>query len=113
MATDLRESGEEERSNEEGAAAYQARMAEAIALSVVGDCIVPPLAPPSPARLEPARNVLKPHEYIWEGVVREWVSAPPVWMRATLEQEQIYLKQWQQQHLRAEHEDDDQSDVFA
>ena len=52
LAAVLRESEEEERHKEEEEAAYQARMAEAIALSVVGDCVVPPLAPPSPARLE-------------------------------------------------------------
>ncbi|KAE8792600.1 Pre-mRNA-processing factor 39 [Hordeum vulgare] len=80
-------------------------MAEAIALSAAGDCVVLPLAPPSPDKLKLMPTALKPHEYIWEGVVSEWMTVPPIWMGAMPEQEQIYLEHSRQHHLRAECEE--------
>ncbi|KAE8766628.1 Pre-mRNA-processing factor 39 [Hordeum vulgare] len=80
-------------------------MAKASALSACGGRIVPPLAPMSPAWLEPVPTTLKPHEYIWEGLVREWVSAPPIWMGATPKQEKIYPEFWRQQHLQTKREE--------
>ena len=59
MAAVLRESEEEERRREEEEAAYEARMAEAMALSAAGDCVVPPLAPSSPAKAEPEPTAVK------------------------------------------------------
>ena len=66
-------------------------MAQALTLSAVGDCVLPPVAPPSPPRcrvkaepepqLEPEPSPIE--RYSWTGVVREWVRAPPVWVRAT------------------------------
>ncbi|KAE8788443.1 VQ motif-containing protein 17 [Hordeum vulgare] len=32
--------------------------------------------------------------YQWTGVVREFVSAPPIWLGATPQQEQAYLEHW-------------------
>ncbi|KAE8787541.1 Peroxidase 9 [Hordeum vulgare] len=55
---------EEERHKEEEA--YQARMTEAMAVSAAGDCIVPPLAPPSPAKAEPGPIALKIERYTWD-----------------------------------------------
>ena len=87
MAAVPRESGEDERrraayEEEDEEAAYQARMADAMSLSAAGDCVVPPLRP-VPNRIE---------RYSWNGEVREWVSAPPVWLEATPAQEQLYLQ---------------------
>ncbi|KAE8809124.1 Pre-mRNA-processing factor 39 [Hordeum vulgare] len=80
----LHESKEEEwRKEEEGATAYQARLAEAMALSAIRDCVVPPMAPPSPAKTEPGPTALRTESYTWDGVVREWVNAPPFWLGAT------------------------------
>ncbi|KAE8789828.1 hypothetical protein D1007_35938 [Hordeum vulgare] len=67
LATALRENEEERHKEEKEEATYHTWMAEAIALSAVGDCVVVPLAPLSPARLELAPAALKPHEYIWRG----------------------------------------------
>ncbi|KAE8777287.1 Pre-mRNA-processing factor 39 [Hordeum vulgare] len=72
----LCESEEEKRRKEEEEAAYQARLAEAMVLSAAGDCVVPPLAPPSPVKPESGPPVGE--MYVWDEVVREWVSAPPV-----------------------------------
>ena len=38
--------------------------------------------------------------FSWNGVVREWVSAPPVWMGATSEQEAVYLEMWRRRRGR-------------
>ena len=35
--------------------------------------------------------------------MREWVSAPPVWLGATPAQEQAYLEMWRQRRLAEEH----------
>ena len=64
MAALLRESEEEEE------AAYEARMVEAMALSAAGDCVVPPLALPSPAKAAPAPTPIE--HYSWTEVVCEW-----------------------------------------
>ncbi|KAE8774836.1 Pre-mRNA-processing factor 39 [Hordeum vulgare] len=75
----LRESKEEEhRKEEDEEVTYQAQMAESFALCTIGDSTMSPLAPSSPTKIEPAPTALKPQEYVWDGVVREWVSAPPV-----------------------------------
>ncbi|KAE8803812.1 Pre-mRNA-processing factor 39 [Hordeum vulgare] len=68
-----------------------------MSLSVVGDTVVSPLAPPSPA--EPGRLFLRPEMYAWDGVVHEWVSAPPVWLGATSEQEAAYLEHYRQRRV--------------
>ena len=88
----LKRKAAEQRRREEEEAAYEARMAEAMALSAAGDCVVPPLAPSSPAKAEPEPTPIE--RYSWTGRVREWVSAPPVWMGATPAQEAAYLEQW-------------------
>ena len=98
LAAVLRESEEEERRKEE--AAYQARMAEAMALSAAGDCVVPLVARLSPVKAEPEPTPIE--RYSWTGEVREWVSAPPVWMRVTEAHERAYLKQWRQRRLAEE-----------
>ncbi|KAE8768932.1 Pre-mRNA-processing factor 39 [Hordeum vulgare] len=65
-----------------------------MALYIVSDCVVPPLAPLSYA--EPGSLVLSPELYAWDGVVREGFSVPPVWLGAMLEQEAAYLEhRWQ------------------
>ncbi|KAE8821374.1 putative serine/threonine-protein kinase [Hordeum vulgare] len=76
-------------------AAYQKQLAEAIALSDVSDAVVPPLAPP------PSGQVCTPGT----GMVREWVSAPPVSLDAMLEQEAAYLEHWRQRRVREEGEE--------
>ncbi|KAE8809241.1 Pre-mRNA-processing factor 39 [Hordeum vulgare] len=68
---------------EEEAAAYQAQMAEAMALSNAGAAVVPPLAPPSSVKAELGPLVLRPDQYAWDGVVSDWVSTPPVCLGAT------------------------------
>ncbi|KAE8782512.1 putative serine/threonine-protein kinase [Hordeum vulgare] len=46
---------------------------------------------------------MEPREvYEWTGCIHEWVSAPLIWLGATLEQEQAYLLHWKTEHLRAE-----------
>ena len=35
-------------------------------------------------------------------MVREWVSAPPIWLGATPAQEQAYLEMWRQRRLAEE-----------
>ncbi|KAE8790819.1 pre-mrna-processing factor 39 [Hordeum vulgare] len=92
LAAILRESEEEERrkANEEEAG-YQQRLAEAITLSVASDCVLPP-----PSKTEPT----EPYEvYQWTGCVREWVSAPPIWLGTTSEQEEAYLMHWKSEHV--------------
>ena len=79
-------------------------MAQALALSAAGDCVVPPVAPPSPPRClvkpekqpEPEPEPSPIERYSWTGVVCEWVSTPPVWLGATPAQEAAYLEQWRQ-----------------
>ena len=75
-------------------------MAEAMALSATGDCVVPPVAMPSPVKAEPEPAPVE--RYSWTGVVREWVSAPPVWMEAMPTQEAAYLEMWRQRRLAEE-----------
>ncbi|KAE8786029.1 hypothetical protein D1007_40211 [Hordeum vulgare] len=75
-------------------AAYQLQLAEAIALSAAGNCMVPP--PPEP---EPA---LPREVYQWTDVVQEFVSVPPIWLGATPQQEQAFLEHWRSEYLRAE-----------
>ena len=63
---------------EEEEARYEAAMAQAMALSAAGDCVVPPMAPPyPPCRLAKAEHHPEPEpepieRYSWTGVVREW-----------------------------------------
>ena len=60
-------------------------MAQALALSATGDSVVPPVAPPSPIKPEPHPEP-EPEpiaRFSWNGVVREWVSAPSVWLGTT------------------------------
>ncbi|EMS49403.1 Pre-mRNA-processing factor 39 [Triticum urartu] len=73
-----------------------------MALFASGDCIVPPLRPPSPVKAEAAPTPIKLESYSWNGVVREWVSVPPIWLGATPAQEQLYLEQWRDSKLRGE-----------
>ncbi|KAE8782416.1 hypothetical protein D1007_44078 [Hordeum vulgare] len=65
-----------------------------MALCTIGDTIVRPLAPLSPAKAEPGPLVLRPEQYVWDRVMREWVSAPPVWLGATPEWKVAYLEHW-------------------
>ena len=83
---------------EEEEAAYEAAMA----LSMAGDCVLPPVTPSSlmKAKLEPEPSPIE--RYSWTGVVREWVSTPPVWMGVTPAQEAAYLEQWRQRRLTEE-----------
>ncbi|KAE8795680.1 hypothetical protein D1007_29576 [Hordeum vulgare] len=58
-------------------------------------------------RLRPATSTKpKPTEppevYQWTACVREFVSAPSIWLCATPHQEQAYLKHCRTKHLRAE-----------
>ena len=106
LAAVYRESEEDERRRAEAAeveeeARYEAAMAQALALSGAGDSVVPPVAPPSPIKPEPQPEP-EPEpiaRFSWNGVVREWVSAPPVWLGATPTQEQAYLEMWCQRWL--------------
>ena len=99
LAAVYRESEEDERRRAEAAEAeeearYEAAMAQALALSAAGNSVVPPVAPPSPIKPEPQPEPEPIARFSWNGVVREWVSAPPVWLRATPAQEQAYLEMW-------------------
>ncbi|KAE8784103.1 Pre-mRNA-processing factor 39 [Hordeum vulgare] len=47
-------------------------------------------------------TALKTESYTWDRVVREWVSAPPVWLGMTPTQKQIYLENWRQRRLAEE-----------
>ena len=79
-------------------------MAQALALSAAGDSVVPPVAPPSPIKPEPQPEP-EPEpiaRFSWNEVVREWVSAPPVWMGATPAEEAAYLEMWRQRQLAEE-----------
>ena len=67
-------------------------MAQAMALSAAGDCVLPPVTPPSPMKAEPEPSPIE--RYSWTGEVREWVSAPPVWYEAMPAQEAVYLEHW-------------------
>ena len=83
-------------------------MAQAMAPSVAGDCVVPPVAPPSPPRRlakaepQPEAEPEPIERYSWMGVVREWVRASPIWMQATPEQESAYLEHRRQTRLAEE-----------
>ncbi|KAE8788326.1 Pre-mRNA-processing factor 39 [Hordeum vulgare] len=68
---------------------------ETIALSAAGDYVVPPPSKTEPT--EPQREV-----YQWISCLREWVSAPPIWLGATPQQEEAYLLHWKLQRLSAE-----------
>ena len=95
LAAVYRESEEDERRRaEEEEARYEAAMAQAIALSAVRDCVLPPVAPPSPPRrcVKPEPEPSPIERYSWTGVVREWVRAPPVWLGAMPVQEAAYLE---------------------
>ncbi|KAE8817189.1 Pre-mRNA-processing factor 39 [Hordeum vulgare] len=91
LATVCRKSEEDERRRATTAkqeeSAYEAAMARAMALSAAGDCILPPLTPSSPVKPETELETSPIERYSWTGVVCEWVSAPPVWVRATPSQE--------------------------
>ncbi|KAE8789449.1 Pre-mRNA-processing factor 39 [Hordeum vulgare] len=78
---------------------YQTQMAEDLALSAASDCII---SPSSPAKAEPGTLALQPEQYIEDGVMHEWVSAPPVWLGAMPEQEAAYLEHWCQWCLEEE-----------
>ncbi|KAE8797159.1 putative serine/threonine-protein kinase [Hordeum vulgare] len=75
-------------------------MAQDMALSVAGDCVLPPVTPSSPANAEPEPKPIE--RYSWTGVVHEWVSAPAVWVGTTLAQEAAYLEHWPQRRLAEE-----------
>ena len=94
----IKESEEEERWREADEAAFQAAMAEAMALSTGGDCVVPPVTPPSPPKAE-TEEPAPLERYSWTGVVREWVSAPSIWLGATEKQEAAYLDHWRRVRL--------------
>ncbi|KAE8787905.1 Pre-mRNA-processing factor 39 [Hordeum vulgare] len=83
---------QEEEEEEEEEAVYEKQMVEAMALSAAGDALVPSLALLARAKAKPGSLVLKPKLYAWDGVVHEWVSAPPVLLGATPEQETAYLE---------------------
>nr|CDM80777.1 unnamed protein product [Triticum aestivum] len=115
LAAVYRESEEDERRRAEASeeeARYEAAMAHAMALFAAGDCVVPPVAQPSPPRrLVNADSEPQPQpepepgsiaSFSWTGVVREWVSAPPVWMEAIPAQEATYLEHWRQRRLAEE-----------
>ncbi|KAE8782388.1 Pre-mRNA-processing factor 39 [Hordeum vulgare] len=68
-------------------------------LCAINDCVVPPLAPPSPANAKPGSLVLMPELYAWDGVVCEWVSSPPVWLGATPKHVAAYLEHWRQRQV--------------
>ncbi|KAE8819557.1 Pre-mRNA-processing factor 39 [Hordeum vulgare] len=72
-------------------------------LSVVSDCVLPLLTPSSPTKAHPGPTILKTKSYAWDGVVREWVSMPPIWLAMMPAQEQIYLKNSRQRRLTEEH----------
>ncbi|KAE8778749.1 hypothetical protein D1007_48250 [Hordeum vulgare] len=92
----LRDSEEEARHVAEEEEAYQRQLAEAMALSAVRDCVVPPPPEPEPEPTLP-RQV-----YQWTGIVQEFVSTPPIWLGAIPLQEQAYLEHWRSVHLHAE-----------
>ncbi|KAE8779260.1 hypothetical protein D1007_47687 [Hordeum vulgare] len=79
----LHASEEEACLEEEEEEPYQKHLVEAIAFSAASDCVVPPLAPPP--LTEPGSLVLRPELYAWDGLMCEWISAPPVWLGATRE----------------------------
>ncbi|KAE8766318.1 putative xyloglucan endotransglucosylase/hydrolase protein 30 [Hordeum vulgare] len=74
LAAVYRESEEDEHRRaavaEQEEAAYEAAMAQAMAVSAAGDCVLPPLTPPSPVKAEPEPSPIK--RYSWTGMVREW-----------------------------------------
>ena len=76
-------------------------MAEAMALSAAGDCVVPPVTRSSPPKAEPEESAYL-ERYSWTGVVREWVSAPSIWLGATEKQEAAYLDHWRRVRLAEE-----------
>ncbi|KAE8800554.1 serine/threonine-protein phosphatase 7 [Hordeum vulgare] len=57
------------------------------------------MAQPFSTKAEQGPTALNPESYAWNGVVREWVSTPPVWLGATPVQQQIYLENWRQRWL--------------
>ncbi|KAE8792476.1 hypothetical protein D1007_33000 [Hordeum vulgare] len=73
-------------------------MRHTITLSAADEWVVPPLPKTEP--MEPQREV-----YQWIGCLREWVSAPPIWLGATPWQEEAYLHHWRSQHLVEERAD--------
>ncbi|KAE8799488.1 hypothetical protein D1007_25064 [Hordeum vulgare] len=90
LAATLRESEEKERRKaEEADVAYEAQLAEAIAMSIVGDCVVPPLSKSEP----------QPEVYEWTACLHEWVSVPPIWLGATPQQEAACLQHWRALHV--------------
>ena len=54
---------------------------------------------------EPEPNPEPIARFSWTGVVREWVSTPPVWMGATPAQEAAYLEHWRQIRVAEERRD--------
>ena len=97
----IKESEEEARWREADEAAFQAAMAEAMALFAACDCVVPPVTPPSPPKAE-TEEPAPLERYSWTGVMREWVSAPPIWLGATEKQEAAYLDHWRRVRLAEE-----------
>ncbi|KAE8821620.1 hypothetical protein D1007_00402 [Hordeum vulgare] len=81
LAAVLHDSEKEARHRADEEAAYQQQLAEAIALSAAADCVMPPQ--PKPERTEP-REV-----YQWTDVVQELVTALPIWLGATPQQDQV------------------------
>ncbi|KAE8811022.1 hypothetical protein D1007_12171 [Hordeum vulgare] len=49
-------------------------------------------------RVVPTEPVEPREIYQWTGIVREIVSAPPISLGATLQQEQAYLEHWKSTH---------------
>ncbi|KAE8810999.1 hypothetical protein D1007_12147 [Hordeum vulgare] len=96
LAAALRESEEEEwRKAEEDDAAYEVQLVEAIALPAPSDCAVPP----SP------KTESHPEVYQWTCCFYEWVSALPIWLGTTLQQEAAYLQHWKERSLVEEDAD--------
>ncbi|KAE8767832.1 Pre-mRNA-processing factor 39 [Hordeum vulgare] len=52
-----------------------------------------------PSRAKPESGLPIRETYVWDGVVREWVSAPPIWLGAMPTQDQLYLKHSRQRRL--------------
>ena len=71
-------------------------MAEGMVLSTEGVYVEPLVAPPSPVKAEPAPEPSPIKHYSWMGVLREWLSAPLVWMEAMPAKEAAYLEKWRQ-----------------
>nr|XP_040256432.1 uncharacterized protein LOC109742167 [Aegilops tauschii subsp. strangulata] len=94
---------ETRRKEEEEEAAYQARLAEALAPSAAGDYVIPPSLPRLPEpKAEPPPMVPVTERYVWTGGLREWVSAPAVLLGATPAKKAAYLDHYRARALAEE-----------